>query len=223
VSGDVRFDAAGALAVRAKLARLHEGRLVVAGDDAAVERHRAALFGVPVVGETATGRRVLVEWIGEPSPRESELVMALRARGLLFAAELAVLERASLRRKARVDGLTSRTLTADRDGMTETIRWGPAVGSYVRALAFADARRIEDDPNIGHEFRILDDAAAAAGRVVRPDAHWLRLINWLRAKAGRPPVAADHAALRVRRGDEEGLRKIDGLGRTGDWTPYGGR
>jgi len=218
---------ADALAVRARVARLHEGRLVVApggaGEDPAVARHAAALFGVPVVGETAEARRVLVEWVGEPSPRDSVLVTALRTRGLLFLAEEAMLERAALMRIARVDGLTSRTLTAERDRMTETVRWGPDVDSYVRALSFADARRIEDDPDIGHEFRVLVDGTQASGRAIRPDEHWLRLINAMRRQRGLPPVAADHAALCIRHGAEQGLHKIDAPGRIGDWQPYRGR
>jgi hypothetical protein len=219
---------AGMLAVRARVARLHENRLVVAGgaDDreaAAVARHRQELTGTPVAGETATARRMLVEWVGEPSPLDSPLLMALTARGVLFADERAQLRRASLLRKARVDGLTSRTLTAERDRMTETICWGPHPGTYVRALAYADARRIFDDPQLAHEFVIVEDEERARGRMIRPDRYWLAAINAMRAGANRPPVAADHVALAVTYEPEFGLKKIDGHGRVGLWSPYYGR
>lgn len=218
------LDVANALAVRARLARLHEGRDVVApgGGDSAVDRHRAELFGEPVVGETAARGRVLVEWVGEPSPLDSPLLTALKLRGLLLPDERAVLRRASLLRKARVDGVTSRTLTAERDGYGETYRWGPVPGSYVRALTHADARRLFDDGRVAHEFRLLGEGAAA-GPAVRPDAHWLGLINAARRQAGRAPIAGGDARLAVSYGPEMGLVRMNALARDGEWHPYFGR
>lgn len=219
---EVALDAAGMLAVRARLARLQEAALVVGpgGDgDPAVARHARELFGdLPEPGRpTEEPHRLLLEWIGQPSPRDSLLVMALRARGLLFREERDQLERMALRCVRRVDGTTSRTLTKERDGLGETYRWGPFPGTYVRSVRFEDADRILSLFETGAEFRVIGKHVDPVGPAVRPDADWRGLIDAWRRARGLPGLPAD--AFDVRYGPEQGLRKLIGAG--GDWTPLG--
>jgi hypothetical protein len=207
-----RWDAAAALAVRARVARLGEGLLVVGGGtgDPAVARHRRELFGVPAAPDphpTEEPHRLLLEWVGQPSPTDAPLVLALKARGLLFADELLALARLAQRTVRRLDGITSRTLTSERDGLSETLTWGPLPGSYVRSVAFRDAERILGLFETGTEFRVVGRHRAVSP-TARPDADWRRLIDAWRLARGRVPLPPDPLAIRY--GPEEGLVKLHG-------------
>lgn len=215
------LDVAGMLAVRARVARLQEGLAVSAGDDPAVERHRRELFGdqaEPTAHPTEEPHRVLLEWVGQPSPRDSPLVLALKAKGLLSRAEVAALDRMALRTIRRVDGVTSRSL-GTREGLAETYRWGPLPGSYVISVSFADADRILSLYETGREFRVVGKHAPAreAGPATRPDEDWRRLVNaWRAVPPSRPPLPPDPLALRY--GPEEGLSRVKGP-TGGYWSP----
>ena len=219
---EVALDVAGMLAVRARLARLQEAALVVGpgGDgDPAVARHARELFGdLPEPGRPTKEphRLAVLEWIGQPSPRDSPLILALRANGLLFRDKVAMLERMVRRTVRRADGVTSRSLTKEREGLAETYRWGPFPGTYVRSVRFADADRILGLFETGAEFRIVG-THQASGPARRPDDDWRRLIDAWRRGRGLAPLPPD--ALSLRYGPDQGLRKIIGAG--GDWTPLG--
>jgi hypothetical protein len=223
----VTLDVAGMLAVRARLARLHDAQCVVAGADGdpAVERHRRELFGDPAEpGRPAEEpHRLLLEWIGQPSPKDSPLVIALKARGLLAREEIAALERLARRTVRRADGITSRTL-GRRDGLAETYRWGPIRGSYVRSVAFADAEKILAMFETGAEFRIVGNHGHDEGPARRGDGPhhllgddaWRGLIDRWRRARGAAPLPPDPLSIRYR--PEEGLRRLLGpVG--GDWEP----
>jgi hypothetical protein len=214
----VTLDTAGMLAVRARVARLQEGMHVVAHDDPAVLRHARELFGIQ--GEpnpSEAPHRLLLEWVGQASPRDSALVMALKARGLLLRHELAALDRLAQRTIRRVDGVTSRSL-GTRDGLAETYRWGPAPGTYVASVAFADADRILALFETGAEFRIVGKHAGETGSAARPDADWRRLIDAWRANRGHAALPPEGLAIRYHQ--EQGLTKMLPAGNAGYWTPF---
>lgn len=203
------LDVAGMLAVRARVARLQEAMHVVAGDDAAVDRHRRELFGDPAEPGRPTDEphRLLLEWIGQPSPRDSPLLVALKARGLLDRGEWARLERLAVRAIRRVDGVTSRSL-GGRDGLGESYRWGPTPGSYVRSVSFADAERILAMYETGAEFRIVGKQAPTDGPATRTDDDWRRLVDAWRAARGAAPLPTDPLAIRY--DAEQALSKLVG-------------
>lgn len=206
-------DVARAFALRAQIARERDGQEVVTASDPATRRHDRELFGVaddpdftPPEARYVQPKRVLLEWVGQPSPFTSPVVLALKAKGLLTPIHRIVLERAALLRIARVDGVTSRTLTKERDGMSETHRWGPKPGTFVREVPFADARRILDGPS-GAEFRIAGSHADASGPV-EADSAWVGLLRALSKREGLPDLPPDAERLRLRHGTEEGLKGL---------------
>jgi hypothetical protein len=221
------LDAARALELRAAIARERDGQAVsAAGRDPLVDRHGRELFGqivepdlTPPELRHVAPRRVLLEWIGQPSPFASETVLALKARGMLTAFHLHLLERAALKCIARVDGMTSRTLTAERDGLTETVRWGPKRGTFIREVAMVDAERILASP-AGPEFRIVGKEARESRH--DPDQAWKDALAGLRAISQRqglplPPTDAEASRIRLRVAAEERLAKLGRTNQDGIW------
>ena len=132
-----------------------DANVVLGGTDPAIERHKEELFGTetapdftPIDARYVPPKTALIEWIGEPSPFDSELVQALRLRDLLHPIHRLILGKVALLRCARVDGHTSRTL-GPRDGLTKTYRWGHRAGTYVQEVAFADVDRILEIGRLG--------------------------------------------------------------------------
>jgi hypothetical protein len=136
-------------------------------------------------------RTVLVEWVGEPSPFDSEMVRALRLRGLLTPIHRLVLEKVALLRRARVDGHTSWTL-GPRDGLSKTYRWGAKPGTYVQEVAFADVDRLLEIGRLGicrdlNQFRVVGSHADALPPQ-RADAAWAKVIARISRKEGLAPL-----------------------------------
>jgi hypothetical protein len=221
-------DVRRALEIGARAARARDDLdVVLAGSDPAVERHSAELFGVETVPDfSPPGTRyvppktALVEWVGEPSPFDSEMVRALRLRGLLTPIHRLVLEMEALLRRARVDGHTSWTL-GPRDGLSKTYRWGAKPGTYVQEVAFADVDRLLEIGRLGicrdlNQFRVVGSHADALPPQ-RADAAWAKVIARISRKEGLAPLPPGAERLRIRSGPEEALVGIDRSGLNGYW------
>jgi hypothetical protein len=234
MAGDL--DVSRTLELAATIARERDGRhVIVGGSDPTIERHHAELFGAPVEPDFSPidtryvpPKTALVEWIGDPSPFDSELIRALRLRDLLLPVERLVLGQLTFSRQPRIDGYTSWAL-GPRDGLTKTYRWGPQRGTYVVEVDFADIDNLLD---LGdwwvisgtavrrprNAFRILGSHADALPPQGPDDAYWARVINRLRRKALHiDPLTADQKRLRVRAGAEQPLVGIDRTGTVGTW------
>jgi hypothetical protein len=220
----------------AKIARERDDRLVVVGgSDPSVERHRDELFGRPAAPDFSPidaryvpPRKALVEWIGDPSPFDAELVRALRLRGLLTATERLVLGQLTFWRQPRIDGVTGWTL-GPRDGLTKTYRFGKEPGTYVVEVDFADLDNLfalgeywlikgERVRRPRSPFRVLGSHADALPPQPADDEAWRRFIDYLRRrKLKSAPLSAEEKRLRVRSGREEGLVGLDRTGTVGTW------
>lgn len=182
--------------------------------DAAFERHAAELNGTPADPDqtppelryTQPGR-VQLEWVGDVSPFAGEVLTAMDRMHLLPPKLAAALQRVALSIAYRMDGLTTRTLTKERDGLSETITWGPHRGTYVREVTARDADRILSSRS-GREFRVVGYAGEQPSR----DPIELYLPPHLR------PVAR---SVTISVGPEEKLAGVvvGSGGRVGDWAP----
>lgn len=128
-------------------------------DDPAIERHSAELFGTPTAKDPtppeqrdAGPGRVLVEWIGESGPLAEARVNAAIDRNLLPATVKLAWEKYHSRITTRLPGLTHHTMSRERDGMSETITWGP--WDYVQPVTIKDADRLLSG-SFGYQFRIV--------------------------------------------------------------------
>lgn len=210
-------DVARAMAIRAEIGRSqHNQQMVTRGVDPLVDRHGRELFGAagepdgtPADLRYVPPKRVLLEWIGQTSPLHSEVVLALKARGMLTPFHRIVLEKAALMCIARVDGRTSRTI-GERDGLTETIRWGPARGTYIREVSAVDADRLLASA-AGREFRLVGTDQGESRH--EADDAWRGILAGLRAVSATqhlpmPPSDADAARIRTRWGEAERLTRL---------------
>lgn len=221
-------DVRRAFEIGTRTARERDGlNVVLAGTDPSVERHKDELFGV----ETAPNfsppetwyvppKTALVEWVGEPSPFDSEMVRALRLRDLLTPIHRLVLEKVALLRRARIDGHTSWTL-GPRDGLSTTYRWGKTSGTYVQEVAFADLDRLLEIGRLGicrdlNQFRVVG-AHADAMPPQRADEAWAKVIAKIGRREGLAPLPAGFERWRIRSGPEQPLVGIDRSGRHGTW------
>lgn len=223
------LDVRRVLEIAAQKAQARDGRqVVVAGADPSVERHRDELFGTetapdftPTEARYVPPKTALVEWVGEPSPFDSEVVRALRFKGLLTPVHRLVLGKVALMRNARIDGHTSRTL-GPRDGLSRVYRWGAKAGTFVLEVPLGrDLDRILEIGRLGisrdlNEFRVLG-AYADALPPQQADEAWLKVLARLSKREGLAPMPANAARLRIRSGPEEGLVGLDRTGRNGYW------
>lgn len=184
--------------------------------DAALQRHHGELHGTPAAPDPTPADlrytwpgRVQLEWVGDVSPYAGEIMVAMDRMHLLPPALAKALEKVALSIAYRVDGVTTRTLTKERDGLTETVTWGPHQGTYVREVTAKDADRILSSV-AGKEFRIIGYAGEQPSR----DPIDLYLPPYLRPTA---------RSVEVRFGPEERLAGVVvGTGnRVGDWQPIG--
>lgn len=184
----------------------------VLADDPAMVRHSRELHGTPADADPTPPAdrfvpkgKVLVEWLGGVSPFSSEEIAALNrmkripqdlAKSLLIVA---------IKTNPRIDGVNWRTFTNERDGMSETITWGPL--NYVRELSAKDADHVLSGPH-GNEFRIV----GYAGEQPIRDPIELYLPPTLR------PLAR---SVEIRIGPEEKLTGVDTAtrNRMGTWEP----
>ena len=182
--------------------------------DPAIQRHKAELFGgeadadpTPPEQRYTQPGRVQLEWLGDVSPFAGEVMSALRFLHKLPKPLAAALEKVALSIAYRVDGLTTRTLTKERDGLTETITWGPRPGTYVREVTAKDADRILSGP-AGRQFRVVGWDGAHPSR----DPVDIYLPPSMR------PMAR---SVNVRIGPEENLTGVvvGSHGRMGAWEP----
>jgi len=128
-------------------------------DDPAIERHAGELFGTlsdpnptPVDARDPGPGRVLVEWIGENGPlAEQKLVMAVQL-GLIPPLIARTWRTLQAKATTRIPGMTHHTMTVERDGMTETMTWGPY--DYVQAVTHKDADTLLSG-TFGHQFRVI--------------------------------------------------------------------
>ena len=195
------------------VAAKHAPTETLTGRDPALERHAQELNGTPAdpnptppeLRYTQPGR-VQLEWVGDVSPFAGEVMTALRHLNKLPRPLALALEKVALSIAYRLDGLTTRTLTNERDGMSETITWGPKRGTYVREVTARDADKILSSP-AGREFRVVGYAGEQPSR----DPVELYLPPKLR------PVAR---SVEVRIGPEENLAGVvvGSGGRMGEWT-----
>jgi hypothetical protein len=225
------LDVQRALELRAQVARERDGQNVVVGNtDPSVERHSDELFGQPSEPDFSPidiryvpPKKALIEWVGEPSPFDSELVRALRLKGLLLPIHRLVLEKIALMRQPRIDRVTSMSL-GPRDGLSQIYRWGKMPGTFVIEVEFADVDKILTIGQSGlgksiNQFRILGKHSDASP-VVMPDEAWAKVIAKLSAQEGIPGLPPGAERLRVRTGEDQPLVGINKAGTYGQWrTP----
>ena len=192
-------------------AKLGKDVEIVTASDPAMTRHRDELLGgqgetdpTPPQARYTQPGRVQLEWIGDVSPYAGEVMTALGRMHLLPKTIQAALQRVVLTIAFRVDGVTTRTL-GERDGLSETITWGPRPGTYVREISAKDADRILSS-SAGRQFRVVGWAGAHPSR----DPIDLYLPSSLR------PIAR---SVRVEIGPEEKLVGVLGGsgGQMGEW------
>lgn len=215
-----------ALELRAAIARDRDHMHAVSNDQQLLDRHGRELFGVspepdltPVEHRYVAPRNVLIEWVGQPSPYNSDVVIALKARGMLDPILLNILEQAALKCIARVDGLTNRSIGV-RDGLSKTYAWGSAPGTYIVEMPAHDADRLMSIA--GSEFRIREKGAVE--RKHEGDDAWKAVFAGLRAIAKMkglppPPSNAEIARIRIHVGPTERLAGIHSGNGLGDWQP----
>lgn len=198
-----------AAAIRAA-ARTHRDQGAVVGTSPDIVRHARELFGqdgepdtTPPETRYVPAGRVLIEWIGDRSPFAHEQVAAAcklhKIPDDLVKAYIRFADVVS----TRVDGLTSRTLTKERDGMTETVRWGPKRGTYIREVSAKDADRILS--LCPYEFKLHGYAGEQPYQIDPID----RFVP--------PGLRSLVRAIQVRIGPPEKLAGVKG--RMGIWTP----
>lgn len=197
-----------------EIAADHADAEVLTGTDPAMHRHANELHGTPADPNPTPPEhrhvsrgRVQIEWLGDVSPFAGEVLTAMNRMHLLPAVLAQALTKIALSIPYRVDGLTTRTLTQERDGMTETVTWGPNTGTYVREVNAKDADRILSSA-AGREFRIVGYAGEHPSR----DPIELYLPPSLRPTARR---------VEVHIGPEENLTGVDIAtnNRMGTWEP----
>jgi hypothetical protein len=127
--------------------------------DPAIEKHAGELFGTPtaknetpVEQRNAGPGRVLVEWIGDYGPLAKRRLAAAVQLDLLSAEVVEAWERYHRKVTTRIPGLTHHTMTRERDGMSETVTWGP--WDYVQSVTIKDADTLLSG-TFGHQFRIV--------------------------------------------------------------------
>jgi hypothetical protein len=137
--------------------------------DPAVERHKDALFGTPTAKDPTPPDqrnpgpgRVLVEWIGEEGPYAEAKLAAAVDLGLIPASIVSAWTQLHGRITTRIPGIASHSMTRERDGMSETIVWGPY--EYVQAVTVKDADTLLSS-SFGHQFRILNYAGQQPANV----------------------------------------------------------
>lgn len=129
--------------------------------DPAIERHAGELFGTtsdpdftPVNQRNPGPGRVLVEWIGENGPlAERKLALAVE-RGWIPKPIVDAWKTLHGRITTRIPGMCHHTMTRERDGMSETYKWGPEVGTYVQAVTYKDAEVLLSG-TFAHQFRVI--------------------------------------------------------------------
>lgn len=128
-------------------------------DDPAIERHADELFGTPAAADPtpveqrdAGPGRVLVEWIGESGPLADQKLAMAEQLGLIPPAIVKAWRTLHERATTRIPGMTHHTMTRERDGMTETVTWGPY--NYVQAVTHKDADTLLSG-TFGHQFRVI--------------------------------------------------------------------
>lgn len=99
--------------------------------------------------------RVQLEWVGDRSPfADLRLAMAVQL-GEVDATIAAAWRELNhkLMFSTRIPGVFHKSMTVERDGMSEDITWGPHPSAYVQSVTYHDADRILSGPD-GHEFLI---------------------------------------------------------------------
>lgn len=128
-------------------------------DDPAIERHADELFGTPAAPDATPADqrdpgpgRVLVEWIGESGPLADQKLAMAEQLGLIPPAIVKAWRTLHERATTRIPGLTHHTMTRERDGMSETVTWGPF--NFVQAVTHKDADTLLSG-TFGHQFRVI--------------------------------------------------------------------
>jgi hypothetical protein len=184
--------------------------------DPAVERHKDALFGTPTAKDPTPPDqrnpgpgRVLVEWIGEEGPYAEAKLAAAVDLGLIPASIVSAWTQLHGRITTRIPGIASHSMTRERDGMSETIVWGPY--EYVQAVTVKDADTLLSS-SFGHQFRILNYAGQQPANVHPIDRYLTPYTDSETVDKVRHIVIEEDAP--------EKLVSVSGPGnRLGAWTP----
>jgi hypothetical protein len=185
-------------------------------DDPAIERHKDELFGKPVAKDPTPPEqrnpgpgRVLVEWIGEDGPYAEAKLAAAVELGLIPAAIVTAWKQLHERITTRIPGIAHHTMSVERDGMSETITWGPY--EYVRAVTIKDADTLLSS-SFGHQFRILNYAGQQPANMHPIDRYLTPYSDTTTVEQVRHIVIEESAP--------EKLTGVAGPGnRLGAWTP----
>ena len=145
----------------AQRAAREDGFEVITGRDSAMQRHGKELFGVqaevdftpPELRYVEPGH-VLVEWIGDVGPLADEQIAGAIQLGVFSKTLVEAYHKFTRVVTNRIDGVSTRTVTAERDHMTQTYRWGAKLGSYILQMRNVDADRLFSTP-CAHEFRMV--------------------------------------------------------------------
>lgn len=193
------------------------GHVVALGDRPDVERHRGELFGTltgpnptPAGERYVPPGRVLVEWLGDASPYGHAQIAAAVQLGFIPKQIVAAYELHTVRMTTRIDTVTHHTMTQERDGMSETVTWGPHLGSYVQEVSTKDADVLLSG-TMGHQFRVVGRGAPPAGAQPADRDPIERFVPPTLRAAVRAVVVEEHAP--------ENLVGVGNGGRLGAWTP----
>lgn len=224
-----QVDIRRALEIGVGIAEKRENRqFVLRGTDPSIERHAVELFGTPAEPNFVPAnvryvepRKVLMEWLGEPSPYDSELIRALIMRGLLSPVHRLILDRMSLMRRPRIDGHTSWTL-GPREGLSRTYRWGKQRGTYLIEVDFVDVDRLLAIGATGlgktvNQFAVRGDYSEA-GPMRAPDEAWAKALDRIAKQQHLPKLPAGADRLRIASGPEETLKGVNKEGTYGQWN-----
>jgi len=141
--------------------RTDRGADVAMADRPDVARHAGELFGTPADPDhTPPDQRhvprgkVLIEWVGDASPLGQRQIAEAVRMGMIPPVVVAAWEHHAAGMTTAIPGVAHHTMTRERDGMSETVTWGPYPGTYVREIAAADADTVLSS-TFGRQFRVV--------------------------------------------------------------------
>jgi len=130
-------------------------------DRADIARHAGELFGTPAdpdatpVDQRHVPRgRVLVEWVGDASPLGQRQIAEAVRMGMIPPVVVAAWHHHATGMTTAIPGVSHHTMTRERDGMSETVTWGPHPGTFVREVSATDADTLLSS-TFGPQFRVV--------------------------------------------------------------------